>query len=274
MSKNSPNVLLSADDGIYSQGIKNLARAIHERQYNLTVIAPRSQRSGGGKAITFDEPIRIEKIPLPYLDKKHGYRITGTPADAVIHAIHERSQQKDKSPYDLVVSGINAGENTSIHAVLTSGTCAIAFEAALLGYPAIAFSLDVKDNFFFDEQYTVKEFGVAAEIACDLINKVIQNEGLPEGIAFLNVNFPDNVTQDTPIEIVGLSPKKYNNYTIRKEDPRGVEYFWIWGDRLEVSKGTDAYAVREKKVISITPITLQLSADISKNGMNLEFLIK
>ena len=72
MAKTTPNVLLSADDGIYSQGIKNLAQAIHKRQYDLTVIAPRSQRSGIGKAITFDEPIRIEKVPLPYLDEDYG----------------------------------------------------------------------------------------------------------------------------------------------------------------------------------------------------------
>ena len=273
MTASIPNILLSADDGIYSQGIKNLAEAIHKQHYNLTVIAPRTQKSGVGKAITFDEPIRIEKVPLPYLENEYGYRITGTPADAVIHAIHDRSQQSNLSPYDLVVSGINAGENTSIHAILTSGTCAIAFEAAILGYPAIAFSLDVQDNFFFDEQYTVKEFTIAAEIACNIIEKVVKN-GLPEGIAFLNVNFPDNVTEETPIEIVGLSPRKYNNYTIRKEDPRGVEYYWIWGDRLEVPEGTDAFAVREKKVISITPVTLHFDADLSIVSSQLNFILE
>jgi 5'-nucleotidase len=273
MTTPTPNLLLSADDGMYSQGIKNLAKAIHNRKYNLTVIAPRTQKSGVGKAITFDEPIRIERVPLPYLEGEYGYRITGTPADAVIHAIHDRSQQSNLSPYDLVVSGINAGENTSIHAILTSGTCAIAFEAAILGYPAIAFSLDVQDNFFFDEQYSVKEFAIAAEIACILIEKVLKN-GLPEGIAFLNVNFPDNVTEETPMEIVGLSPRKYNNYTIKKEDPRGVEYYWIWGDRLEVPKGTDAFTVRQKKVISITPVTLQFDADLTAISSQLNYILE
>ena len=66
--KKRPNILLSADDGIYSQGIRCLAKEMRSRNYNLTVIAPRTQRSGVGKAITFEEPIRVEEIPSSYLD--------------------------------------------------------------------------------------------------------------------------------------------------------------------------------------------------------------
>lgn len=269
-----PSLLLSADDGIYSQGIQSLARAIDKRDYDLTVIAPRIQRSGVGKAITFDEPIRVEEIQLPYFEGKSkvGWRTTGTPADGVIHAIHRRSELHPGKPFDLVVSGINAGENTSIHAVLTSGTCAVTFEAAILGYPGIAFSLDVTDDFFFDDRFTVKEYKIAAEIAGVMIDKVLLN-GLPKGVAFLNINFPDNVQYDTPMEIVGLSPKKYINYTIRKEDPRGVEYYWIWGDRLKAPEGTDAHTVREKKVISITPITLGFDNHIENFKKNLNYLL-
>ncbi|MHA1940566.1 MAG: 5'/3'-nucleotidase SurE [Candidatus Hodarchaeales archaeon] len=272
--KYRPNLLLSADDGIYSQGIKSLALAIDKRDYDLTVIAPRSQRSGVGKAITFDEPIRVEEIQLPYLGGKSniGWRTTGTPADGVIHAIYRRSELYPEKPFDLVVSGINAGENTSIHAVLTSGTCAVTFEAAILGYPGIAFSLDVTDDFFFDDRFTVKEYKIAAEIAGVMIDKVLLN-GLPKGVAFLNINFPDNVQYDTPMKICSLAPKKYVNYTIRKEDPRGVEYYWIWGDRLKPLEGTDAHAVRELKEISITPISLGIDNNIENFKKNLNYLL-
>ena len=268
----TPNIFLSADDGIYSKGIKSLAREMHNRRYNITVIAPRTQRSGVGKAITFEEPIRVEEIPLDYLQGAPGWRITGTPADAVIHGIYERTQNKDQSPYDLVVAGINAGENTSIHSVLTSGTCAVAFEAAILGNPAIVFSLDVHDSLFFDDRQAIAEYDIAADIACNMIEKVIEN-GLPEGVAFLNVNFPDNVTLDTPKEFVRLSPVKYLDYTIKKEDPRGVAYYWIWGDRLEVPKGTDAYTVLEEKRISISPVSLDFNCDITKLEPDLKFLL-
>ncbi|MHA1978206.1 MAG: 5'/3'-nucleotidase SurE [Candidatus Hodarchaeales archaeon] len=268
---NNPNIFLSADDGIYSQGIKSLAREMHSRRYYLTVIAPRTQRSGVGKAITFEEPIRVEEVPLKYLQGAPGWRITGTPADAVIHGIYERTQNKDQPPFDLIVSGINAGENTSVHSILTSGTCAVAFEAAILGKPAIAFSLDVHDELFFDDRQAVEEYEVAAEIACNIVEKVIKN-GLPEEVAFLNVNFPDNVTLDTPFEIVGLSPTKYLDYTIKREDPRGVAYYWIWGDRLEVPKGTDAYAVLENKSISISPVSLNFNANLGDVEPKLAYL--
>ncbi len=272
-NKKGPNILLSADDGIYSQGIKCLAKEMHSRNYNLTVIAPRTQRSGVGKAITFDEPIRVEEIPLPYLDGEIGWRITGTPADAVIHGVHERSQT-DQPPFDLVVAGINAGENTSAHSLLTSGTCAVAFEAALLGYSALAFSLDVHDHLFFDDRQSIKEYGIVAEIACEITEKVLKH-GLPEDVAFLNINFPDTVTRNTPIEIVSLSPIKYIDYTIKKKDPRGVDYYWIWGNRVNnIPVGTDVHTVIEKKEISITPITLQFDASLNESRKNLEFLLE
>ena len=271
-NKKGPNILLSADDGIYSQGIKCLGKEMHSRNYDLTVIAPRGQRSGVGKAITFDEPIRVEEIPLPYLDGDIGWRITGTPADAAIHGIHERSQT-DQPPFDLVVAGINAGENTSVHSLLTSGTCAVAFEAALLGCPALAFSLDVHDHLFFDDRQPIKEYAIVAEIACDIIEKILVH-GLPKGVAFLNINFPNNVTLDTPIEIASLSPIKYIDYTIKKKDPRGVPYYWIWGNRVSnIPVGTDVHTVIEKKAISVTPITLKFDAGLSESRKNLDFLL-
>ena len=269
----APNILLSADDGIYSQGIKCLAQEMRSRNYHLTVIAPRTQRSGVGKAITFEEPIRVEKIPLTYLDGETGWRITGTPADAVIHGIHERSQT-DLPPYDLVIAGINAGENTSAHSMLTSGTCAVAFEAALLNHPALAFSLEVHDHLFFDDRQPIKEYEIAAKIACNMIEKVLVN-GLPEDVAFLSVNFPNNVTLETPMELSTLSSIKYIDYTIKKKDPRGVEYYWIWGNRLpDIPEGTDVHTVMEKKAISITPITLKFDASLNTSQKNLNYLFK
>jgi len=254
----SKAILLSNDDGIYSNGIRSLACAMYKRKWDVTVIAPRSQRSGEGKAITFDQPVRMQEIPLSYLDGKIGWRTTGTPADAVIHGVYQRVNV-GKPPFDLIVSGINAGENTSAHSILTSGTCAVAFESALLGFPAIAFSIDVDEHLFFDDSADPPGMKIAAEIACEIISNVIKN-GLPEGVGFLNVNFPNSISKDTPIEICKMAMTKYRDYTIRREDPRGVPYYWIWGDTHDVPKNTDAYAVLKKKVISITPITLHFDA--------------
>ncbi len=249
-----PHILLSNDDGIYSNGIKTLAREIYSRKWNITVIAPRLQRSGEAKSITFDRPIRMQEIPLSYLGGKIGWRTTGTPADAVIHGVYQRTNG-NHPPFDLVISGINIGENTSVHSILTSGTCAVSFEAALLGLPLIAFSIDADESHFFDETAEPPGLQIAAKIACEIALKVLKH-GLPEGVAFLNVNFPDTISEDTPIEICQMAMSKYRDYTIEKQDPRGVPYYWIWGTMLELSENTDAYAVLKKKVVSITPITL------------------
>ena len=171
-------ILLSNDDGIDSCGIRTLAQAMHKRKWEVTVSAPQTQRSGEGKAITFDRPVRIQEVPLAYLDGKIGWRTTGTPADAVIHGLHQR-ETEEKPPFDLIVAGINMGENTSAHSILTSGTCAVAFEAALLGFPAIAFSIDVDENLFFDTTADPPGLETAAEIACEILNKVTK-QGLPE----------------------------------------------------------------------------------------------
>ena len=266
-----PTILLSNDDGIYATGIKTLAKAFIKRGWAVTIIAPRAQRSGEGKAITFDQPIRIEEVPLSYLNEEKGWRITGTPADAVIHGVYQRASS-NKPPYDLIISGINSGENTSVHSILTSGTCAVSFEAALLGYPSVAFSIDVDEQQFFNESATPPGLEIAAEIASDITYKIFKN-GLPEGIAFLNVNFPENVTENTPIEICQMAMTKYRDYTIRREDPRGVPYYWIWGDTLDLPKNTDSYAVLKRKIISITPITLFLDGREQPNiKTKLDFL--
>ena len=267
------SILISSDDGIYSKGIRSLATALYRKGYETTVIAPRTQRSGEGKSVTFDQPIRMEPISLSYLDGQIGWRTTGTPADAVIHGVYQRSNG-GASPYNLIVAGINSGENTSVHSILTSGTCAVCFEAALLGYPAIAFSLSMDEQYFFDESAESPGLSIASEIACDIIAKVLSH-GMPVGIGFLNVNFPDTVKKDTPIEINRMALTKYRDYTIKREDPRGVPYYWIWGDTLDVPEDTDTYAVLEKKVISITPVTLFFDGrPIPEISKSLEFLRK
>jgi len=101
-------ILLSNDDGIYSSGIRTLACAMHNRKWDVTVIAPRTQRSGESKAITFNQPVRIQEVSLSYLNEKIGWRTTGTPADAVIHGVYQRANA-GKPPFDLIVTGINAG---------------------------------------------------------------------------------------------------------------------------------------------------------------------
>ena len=72
--------------------------------------------------------------------------------------------------------------------------------------------------------------------------------------------FPDTVSAETPIKYHKTAVTKYRDYTIRREDPRGVPYYWIWGQTHDLPEDTDSYAVLKQKVISITPITLYFDA--------------
>lgn len=244
-------ILVTNDDGIDAVGLKLLAQAMDPLS-KVLVVAPTVQRSGESKSLTFSRPLRIAKnsnFNVP------AYSIDGTPADSVVIGKHLCRKEYGKEP-DLVVSGINAGDNTSIHALLTSGTCAAAFEGALLGIPSIAFSYEVKSTELFYGGATISDYTIPSQRAQEIV-KIILKKPLPDGIRFLNVNFPASVQLDTPIEIVTLCREKYINDVIIDQDPRGSEIYWIWGDSFpSLPEHTDAYALTVKKNISITPISL------------------
>lgn len=254
MSEQKDKIILVAnDDGIDSEGIKQLA--LHVQSLGkVIIVAPTVQRSGESKSITFSRPLRtakIDKFPFP------AYSVDGTPADSVIIGKHLAKKEFGREP-DLVISGINSGDNTSVHALLTSGTCAAAFESALIGIPAIAFSKEVKSEeiFFSSSDSETSNYLPSAKRAALIVKHVLE-EPLPDGIRFLNVNFPSDTDETTPIEIVSLAPEKYINEVIEQKDPRNTTIYWIWGDATEhLQPNTDSYVLTNKRHIAMTPISL------------------
>ena len=121
------NILVGNDDGIQSSGLDQLA--LHAQQWGeVTVVAPERQQSARGKSMTFHKPLRV--TPTHTASGIPGYASNASPADCMF--IY---QQFIGNP-DVVLSGINGGDNTSIHSILTSGTVAVALEAGLQGIPA------------------------------------------------------------------------------------------------------------------------------------------
>ena len=90
--------------------------------------------------MTLFEPLRTEKMSLQGMV---AYAVNGTPTDSVVIGMYV--VMADKKP-DLVISGINIGENLSAEAATTSGTIGAAMEAANQGVPAIAVSMHVLDE--------------------------------------------------------------------------------------------------------------------------------
>ena len=58
-----PSILISNDDGIYSDGIYALWESMSEIG-NTIVVAPNTEKSAVGHAITLSDPIRIEEVGL------------------------------------------------------------------------------------------------------------------------------------------------------------------------------------------------------------------
>ena len=125
-------VLLTNDDGITATGLNVMRRALLEMpDVELEVIAPDSNRSATGRAVTLRDPIWVEEVEFG--DGTSGFATDGTPVDCVRFA----ALGLIESPPELIVSGINHGANLGDD-ITYSGTVAAALEGIMLGIPAIA----------------------------------------------------------------------------------------------------------------------------------------
>ena len=250
-------ILLTNDDGIYSAGLWAAYEALSE-SCDVTIVAPASQQSAVGRSISIFEPIRVHEVDLQGVK---GIAVGGKPTDAVIIGLYAL----DLAP-DLVVSGINIGENLSFESIMTSGTVGAALEAANQGTPAIAFSLQVEDQGekFDDPRCYSRSCEGAKEIVRDVVTRVLA-DGFPPEADVINVNIPSRIRGG--YEVTRLSRKLFHTGVEKRLDPRGRPYFWINGPLVEDSEeGTDVHAVR-KGNISITPITLDCTAHAADGTM-------
>jgi len=253
-------ILLTNDDGVGKYGLWVLYEEIKSLG-DVTVVAPESARSSTGMSLTFHKALRIKKIMIR---GKVAYAVSGNPADCISLGIYRILNGRKP---DLVVSGINEGDNISIQAVYSSGTVAAAVHAAIMGIPSIAFSLHIPENNWEERREIKLRMVKAAEVA-GRITKWLMEKGLPEGVDYINVNFPYEIDRKTDIEITTLSKARYNDFIIERRDPRGKPYYWQWGKLKPVTEfkpGTDAYALFVEKKISISPMSLDTSVKASEN---------
>jgi 5'-nucleotidase len=138
--------LVTNDDGIDSAFLHALIGALRGEGHELFVVAPRHEQSWVGAAKSRSRP--VHSAPA---DKGFGcptWVVDGTPSDCVNIALAHLVPNGREPSVDGVVSGINVGVNASLGFVLASGTLAGAWEGALHGLPAIAFSQDVTDRVY------------------------------------------------------------------------------------------------------------------------------
>ena len=238
-------LLIGNDDGIFALGVRALANAMAEAGHEVTVVCPDRERSATGHSLTMHEPIRATRIEGIFHPAVTAWSCSGTPSDCIKLAL---GALLDRFP-DFVLSGINQGSNTGTD-ILYSGTVSAAMEGTIEGLPSIAFSL---------AHYTSPEFGVAANFAVRLMDKLV-GQTLPESF-LLNVNVP-NVPFDAlkGYRVCRLGERHKAESVIREKDPRGHTVFWIGpaGPEADCGPGTDFHAV-ESGYVALTPLTVDLT---------------
>ncbi len=241
------NIFVGNDDGIQSRGLDILARSA-QGWGDVTVVAPEKQQSARAKAMTFHKPLRVTETQTA--SGIPGYACNASPADCMFIYQHFKGMP------DVVLSGINGGDNTSIHSVLTSGTVAVAMEAGLQDIPAFAFSMDVPEHLFFARDFA-GDLARTADLCIQIAQAFYQGSGdFWSHVMFVNVNFPDHIQDTTRLMITGLETYKYTNYLVERTDPRGETYYWLWGDkRTNLHHQRDSYQVYTEKNITITPVS-------------------
>lgn len=249
-----PLILICNDDGIDAPGIWALASAL-DGLGDLYVVAPESEQSAVGHAITVRDPVRahshafeVPSGPIP------AWAVTGTPADCIKLGAN---QLLPRMP-DLVVSGINQGPNTAVN-VIYSGTVSAATEGAILGIDAIAFSLCA---------WRGGNFEAAGRIARQVTQRVLRT-GLPDSV-LLNVNIPDRAVEDlSGMRVTRQARSRWAEGFDERKDPFDRPYYWIAGEFVNLDEGdnTDLEAI-EDGFVSITPLQLDLTAHEFLNDLN------
>ena len=228
-------ILIANDDGIYSPGIRALAK-VALRFGEVRVFAPDVEQSSMGHAITHSRPLTVKTSPVTF-EGIEAYRVNGTPADCVALGSHLWEVP------DVVLSGINMGPNLG-NAMWHSGTLAAAKQAVLLGFRGIALSTPVHGE---EPDFEVLEPYVEQTL------QLLLNDNNPR---LYNVNLPAN---PKGITWTRQSVRHYDGRVVPSTDPMGRNIFWSTVVPLEAAEeGTDRWAV-QNGLVSITPLRLDLT---------------
>jgi len=233
-------ILLTNDDGYFSEGIKALREALKPLG-RVVVVAPDRNLSGVGHSLTFTMPLKMRKI-----DEDFYTVIGGTPADC-IHLGYHVILGGEKP--DLVCAGINEGPNLG-EDITYSGTVSGAMEGRILGIPSVAFSAFGREEIMFGE---IAQW-------CRRIAEKILRHGIPED-TYLNVNIPNLRAEEIRgIKITRQGKRDYREKVFKYFAPYGEPLYWIAAEEFgwRAEEGTDYWAVL-RGYVSVTPLQLDLT---------------
>jgi 5'-nucleotidase len=270
MQRKRKQILLTNDDSIKSPGLWAAAEALSTLGF-VTIVAPREQASGMGRSMPQTSDGKITTTELHIGEQVwEVYAVGGTPTQTVQHAVLEIMPIRP----DLVVSGINYGENLASD-LTSSGTFGAALEAASMGIPALATSLQLK-NVAVDylSHSTDFDFSAAAHFT-RLVANFMLNYPLPDDVDLMNLVVPHDATRETPVHITRQSKRRYfipfSNRKGNWEESGSLAAFTTMADE-DIESGTDVHVVVKEKAVSVTPLSLDMTSRVSLSSLETEFL--
>lgn len=245
------NILVSNDDGINAEGIRVLAKTLATK-HNVIVVAPDSEKSASGHAITINNTLLLKKVDFE--KNIEAFSLSGTPADCVKFAV----SYFDKIKFDAVVGGINCGSNTGTD-VLYSGTVSCAAEAVALKLKGVAVSSVARKN---------NNYQRAADF---VLNNLEDFCRLESDNTVININVPNGEIRGAVYTKLGLMI--YNDRYQLIED-KDEKTFCLCGEPIEHDQNDEDCDVEyvKKGFITVTPIlcsytNFEILQNLKKSGI-------
>ncbi|MFQ5858503.1 MAG: 5'/3'-nucleotidase SurE [Anaerolineae bacterium] len=249
-----PLILVTNDDGIASPGLAAAVAAVYDLA-DLLVIAPKHQQTGASRnflrhpGTRHDETLAIDGQEAPAI------AVEASPAQVTRTGIMLFAPRKP----ELVIAGINYGENLGI-GVTISGTVGASIEAASLGVPALAVSLETDIGHHLSHDDAV-DFTTAAVVTRRLVQRILVRP-LPAGIDILNVNVPQDATPDTPWRVTRVSRQSYFHSRVNHDPAKDQPEFVGYERRVNLETlepDSDIHALFDG-VVSVCPLSIDLTA--------------
>ena len=272
-----PLLLVTNDDGIESPGLAAALRAVIGLG-EIVVVAPTTQQTSAGRSMIgdFTDVLhRIEREPDVEM-----YHLKAAPALAVQHAMNTLFVRRWP---DLVVSGINYGENLGVD-ITISGTVGAAFQAAAYGVPAIAASqqVDIAHHYHYGEvdwegstrvlrKYAEKLLarlaGLPAPAAPSGRERLVEPRPFPFDV--LKIDVPFACPPGTPERLSRLARRHYFTYSIDEpnlESPIGAGRTRVDEDPRLINPGDDIHTVARDHAVAITPLVVDFTAPLDRSA--------
>ncbi len=259
MNDKTKQILLTNDDSIHSPGLWTAAEALDPLGF-VHVIAPRDQQTATGHSMPIHSSGIIEEMRLHVNGRDwQVFSVDGSPGQAVLHGIYDVIQAKP----DIVVSGINYGENVGAE-ITMSGTVGAALEAASLGIPALAVSMQTSAEHHFSLSQDI-DFSTAGYFTHKIARIMLEND-LFEDVDIIKLDIPRGATPETPWVLTRQSrlryymPKPVPRKSLSDRSPMGYEIYYR---AEELEKDGDLYALLVEKKVSVTPISIDMTSRVN-----------